>query len=76
MVAAWFGVHRSTITRSVAEVRPLLAERGCRVHDGVRRNCQYLWMGSSCWAATDAIGHSTGQLLISLGPAIYPLPRF
>jgi hypothetical protein len=36
VVAAWFGVHRSTITRSVAEVRPLLAERGCRVHDGVR----------------------------------------
>ncbi|MEU4777352.1 transposase family protein [Micromonospora sp. NPDC023633] len=36
VVAAWFGVHRSTITRSVAEVRPLLAERGCRVPDGVR----------------------------------------
>ncbi|MFY1597050.1 hypothetical protein [Micromonospora sp. WMMD737] len=36
MVAAWFGVHRSTVTRSVAEVRPLLTERGCRVHDGVR----------------------------------------
>lgn len=36
VVAAWFGVHRSTATRSVAEVRPLLAERGCRVHDGVR----------------------------------------
>ncbi|MEV5765490.1 transposase family protein [Micromonospora sp. NPDC052213] len=36
VVAAWFGAHRSTITRSVAEVRPLLAERGCRVHDGAR----------------------------------------
>ncbi|MEU4782456.1 transposase family protein, partial [Micromonospora sp. NPDC023633] len=36
VVAAWFGVHRSTVTCSVAEVRPLLAERGCRVHDGVR----------------------------------------
>lgn len=36
VVAAWFGVHRSTITRSVAEVRPLLAERGCQVNDGVR----------------------------------------
>ncbi|MFI6244356.1 hypothetical protein ACIBEF_31335 [Micromonospora sp. NPDC050795] len=24
------------VTRSVAEVRPLLAERGCRVYDGVR----------------------------------------
>ncbi|WP_247663052.1 transposase [Micromonospora sp. U21] len=36
VVAAWFGVHRSTVTRTIAEVRPLLAERGCRVHDGVR----------------------------------------
>ncbi|WP_243704984.1 transposase family protein, partial [Micromonospora sp. KC723] len=36
VVAAWFGAHRSTITRSVAEVRPLLAERGCQVNDGVR----------------------------------------
>ncbi|MEV6695323.1 transposase family protein [Micromonospora sp. NPDC051196] len=36
VVAAGFGVHRSTISRSVAEIRPLLAERGCRVHDGVR----------------------------------------
>ncbi|WP_243707454.1 transposase family protein [Micromonospora sp. KC606] len=36
VVAAWFGVHRSTVSRSVPEVRPLLAERGCRVRDGVR----------------------------------------
>ncbi|WP_243705990.1 transposase family protein [Micromonospora sp. KC721] len=35
VVAAWVGVHRSTITRSVVEVRPLLAERGCQVSDGV-----------------------------------------
>lgn len=36
VVAAWFGVHRSTISRSIAEIRPLLAERGCLVRDGVR----------------------------------------
>lgn len=28
-----FGVHRSTITRAIAEIRPLLAERGCAVPD-------------------------------------------
>ncbi|MEU7617376.1 transposase family protein [Micromonospora rifamycinica] len=36
VVAARFGVHRSTISRSIAEIPPLLAERGCRVRDGVR----------------------------------------
>ncbi|MFG1678224.1 transposase family protein [Micromonospora sp. NPDC049282] len=36
VIAAWFGVHRSTISRSIAEISPLLAERGCRVRDGVR----------------------------------------
>lgn len=36
VIAAWFGVHRSTISRSIAEIRALLAERGCRVRDGVR----------------------------------------
>ena len=36
VLAAWFGVHRSTITRAVGEVRPLLAARGCTVEDGVR----------------------------------------
>ena len=34
VLAAWFGVDRSTITRAVNEIRPLLAERGCRVEDG------------------------------------------
>ncbi|MFP8903514.1 transposase family protein [Streptomyces atacamensis] len=34
--ACWFGVDRSTITRAVGEVRPLLAERGCTVAPGVR----------------------------------------
>jgi hypothetical protein len=36
VLACWFGVDRSTITRAIAEVRPLLAERGCTVSPGVR----------------------------------------
>ncbi|WP_435642266.1 transposase family protein [Streptomyces sp. H49] len=36
MLACWFGVDRSTITRAITEVRPLLAERGCTVSPGVR----------------------------------------
>ncbi|MGW2296839.1 transposase family protein [Streptomyces violaceorubidus] len=34
--ACWFGVGRSTITRVIGEVRPLLAGRGCTVSRGVR----------------------------------------
>ncbi|MGW3554195.1 transposase family protein [Streptomyces griseoincarnatus] len=36
VLACWFSVDRSTITRAIAEVRPLLAERGCTVSPGVR----------------------------------------
>ncbi|MEU8789774.1 transposase family protein [Streptomyces sp. NPDC048643] len=36
VLACWFGVDRSTITRAVGEVRPLLAERGCTVSSDVR----------------------------------------
>ena len=36
VLAAWFGVHRSTISRAVSEIRPPLAERGCAVDSGVR----------------------------------------
>ncbi|WP_338704063.1 transposase family protein (plasmid) [Streptomyces sp. Q6] len=36
VLACWFGVDRSTITRAISEVRPLLAERGCTVAPGVR----------------------------------------
>ncbi|WP_411093421.1 transposase family protein [Streptomyces sp. 049-1] len=36
VLACWFGVDRSTITRAVGEVRPLLAERGCTVSPDVR----------------------------------------
>ena len=35
VLACWFGVSRSTITRAVGEVGPLLAERGCTVEGGV-----------------------------------------
>ncbi|MFI7241699.1 transposase family protein [Streptomyces qinglanensis] len=36
VLACWFGVDRSTITRAIREVRPLLAERGCTVAPGQR----------------------------------------
>lgn len=36
VLACWFGVDRSTITRSIAEIRPLLAARGWTVPVGVR----------------------------------------
>ncbi|MFD7704815.1 transposase family protein [Streptomyces caelestis] len=36
VLACWFGVDRSTLTRAITEVRPLLAERGCTVGSGVR----------------------------------------
>nr|AGS49562.1 mobile element protein [uncultured bacterium esnapd9] len=36
VLAAWFGVDRSTITRAITEIRPLLAERGCRIQPDLR----------------------------------------
>ena len=36
LLACWFGVSRSTITRAIGELRPLLAERGCTVEGGLR----------------------------------------
>lgn len=36
VLACWFEVDRSTITRAVGEIRPLLAERGCTISPGVR----------------------------------------
>lgn len=36
MLACWFGVDRSTITRAIGEVRPLLAERGCTISPDLR----------------------------------------
>ncbi|MGN4163045.1 transposase family protein [Streptomyces sp. NEAU-PBA10] len=36
VLACWFQVDRSTITRAVGQIRPLLADRGCRVEGGLR----------------------------------------
>ncbi|MCY0932385.1 transposase family protein [Streptomyces sp. H27-H1] len=36
VLACWFDVDRSTITRAIGEVRPLLAERGCTIAAGIR----------------------------------------
>ncbi|MCX4444931.1 transposase family protein [Streptomyces sp. NPDC087866] len=36
VLACWFGVDRSTITRASGELRPLLAERGCTVAPDIR----------------------------------------
>ncbi|MET9686150.1 helix-turn-helix domain-containing protein [Streptomyces coeruleorubidus] len=36
VLACWFGVDCSAITRAIGEARPLLAERGCTVSPGVR----------------------------------------
>ncbi|MFC9427721.1 transposase family protein [Streptomyces sp. NPDC056987] len=36
VLAGWFGVDRSTMTRAIGEVRPLPAERGCTVAPDVR----------------------------------------
>ncbi|WP_199819374.1 transposase family protein, partial [Streptomyces sp. NRRL S-378] len=36
VLACWFGVDRSTVTRAIGEVRPLLAERGCTISQGLR----------------------------------------
>ncbi|MEB8343921.1 transposase family protein [Streptomyces endophyticus] len=36
VLACWFGVHRSTITRAIGEIRPLLAQCGCAVGSGIR----------------------------------------
>ncbi|WP_373302769.1 transposase family protein [Streptomyces atratus] len=36
VLACWFGVDRSTVTRAIGEVRPLLAERKCTISLDVR----------------------------------------
>ncbi|MFE7582653.1 transposase family protein [Streptomyces gardneri] len=36
VLACWFGVDRSTITRAIGEVRPLLATRDCTIAPGIR----------------------------------------
>ncbi|MCZ4101730.1 helix-turn-helix domain-containing protein [Streptomyces sp. H39-C1] len=37
VLACWFGVDGSTITRAIGEVRPLLATRGCAISMVCRR---------------------------------------
>jgi hypothetical protein len=53
VLACWFGVSRSTITRAIGELRPLLAERGCTVEGGIRLR-----------TLADVVAHlgATGQL--------------
>ncbi|MFD7785486.1 transposase family protein [Streptomyces nojiriensis] len=36
VLACWFGVDRSRVTRAIGEVRPLLKSRGCTIAAGVR----------------------------------------
>ncbi|MER7360901.1 transposase family protein [Nonomuraea dietziae] len=36
VLGCWFGVDRSTITRAIGQIRPLLAQRGCRIAPGQR----------------------------------------
>ncbi|MET9896229.1 transposase family protein [Streptomyces sp. NPDC006465] len=56
VLACWFGVDRSTITRAIGEVRPLLAQRGCTVAPGLRLGS--LAEASSTWAPTVRAGPS------------------
>ncbi|GAA5772667.1 hypothetical protein Aros01_09224 [Streptosporangium roseum] len=36
VLGCWFGVDRSTITRAIHQIRPLLADRGCSITTGRR----------------------------------------
>ncbi|MFE7859298.1 DJ-1/PfpI family protein [Streptomyces sp. NPDC057403] len=36
VLACWFDVDRSTITRTIGEIRPLLVQRGCTIAPGLR----------------------------------------
>ncbi|MGW6876057.1 transposase family protein [Streptomyces xanthophaeus] len=36
VLACWFGVDRSTVSRAIGEVRPLLAEQGCTISQDLR----------------------------------------
>ncbi|MEJ8667519.1 transposase family protein [Streptomyces sp. MS1.AVA.1] len=59
MLACWFGVDRSTITRAIGEVRPLLAQRAARSR---RASCCALSpRSSSTWAPAVRPGSSTAQ---------------
>ncbi|MEW9513652.1 transposase family protein [Streptomyces bacillaris] len=36
VLACWFGVDRSTVTRAIGEMRLVIAERGCTISPDVR----------------------------------------
>jgi hypothetical protein len=53
VLACRFGVSRSTITRAVGELRPLLAEPGCTMEGGIRLRTGadvVAHLGASRWA--------------------------
>jgi hypothetical protein len=64
VLACWYGADRSTITRAVNEVRPLLAERGCPVSPDVRLR--------SLAEAVDHLGAS-GKTARGPGRSVTPL---
>ncbi|CAM5578938.1 transposase family protein [Streptomyces canus] len=54
MLACWFGVDRSTITRAIGEVRSQLAQRGRTIAPGIRLRTlaevvEYLGVGGRTW---------------------------
>ncbi|MGW8358529.1 transposase family protein [Streptomyces wedmorensis] len=61
VLACWFDLDRSTVTRAIGEVRPLLAERGCTISPGVR-----------LWTLAEVIDHfgASGQTGIIDGTEI------
>ncbi|MEV5177257.1 transposase family protein [Streptomyces flaveolus] len=69
VLACWFGVDRSTITRAIGEVRPQLAERGCTISPAVRLRTLAAWVGwaSPSWTTWTLPGSG---LLLGAGPTI------
>ncbi|MEV6703053.1 transposase family protein [Streptomyces sp. NPDC051453] len=74
VLACWFGVDRSSITRAIGEVRPLLAARGCTVAPGLKlcnlaEVVDYLGAdgqsgiidGTEVWVRRPAAGARTGR---------------
>ncbi|MFB7076434.1 transposase family protein [Streptomyces sp. NPDC056308] len=72
VLACWFGVDRSTITRAIGEVRPLLAERGCTVASGIR--LRTLADVIAAPRATTSTATTAGQTPTGTGPPPAPWP--
>ncbi|MFD8952003.1 transposase family protein [Streptomyces xanthophaeus] len=66
VLACWFGVDRSTITRAISEVRPRLATRGCTIASGVR--LRTLAEVNGHLGASSQTGSSTAPRSGSAGP--------